>query len=176
MLTRISVFLSVVVWNAQVLAQPVPAAAPPLEIVDCKSLEGLSKPIVSDLGVAVRCRLETGSLKCLPGAQLKADVTGIIDLCVRPDGHPIHAPRCIANRARNYNQSIIERAKHRVETNDGIEYRWLDLPYNIASRKEVLAQSKPINRLGTDACVYLRKEKMYLTRPGRPAMPEQPPR
>ena len=141
-----------------------------------QTLEGLSKPILSDLGVAVRCRLETGSLKCLPGASLKADVTGNIDLCVRADGHPIHSPRCVANRALNYNQSIIERAKHRVETNGVIEYRWLDLPYNIASRKEVLAQTRPINRLGTDVCVYLRKEKIYLTRPGRPAMPENPQR
>ena len=145
-----------------------------LDMVDCTTLQSLSKPIVSKLGVAVRCRLEAASLVCLPGARLAADISETRDLCLSADGRPIHSPRCVANRALTYNQSIIERARHRVETNRGIEYRWLDLPFNIASRKEVLAQVEPIIRPGPDGCVYLRKEKIYLTRPGRPAMPKPP--
>jgi hypothetical protein len=156
-----------------------PPTPDPLEIVDCRTLEGLSRAILNDLGAHVRCRLEPGNLTCLPGARLKVDVTEKLDLCVRDDGRPIHSPHCVGRPAKTYNQRIIERARHRVETRGIIEYRWLDLPFGMASQIESLAQRKPIIRIGPDACVFLRKEAIFMTRPGRPAMPTpkaEPPR
>ena len=151
-----------------VLAQPggpIPAK-PPQEIVDCHTLKGLSLPIKNDLGIAVRCRLDTTNLVCLPGLTIEEDVQKIRDLCVTPDRRPVTDPYCVASTAGLYPQKVIQRGQFRVDLDNGTtEGRWLDIPYGVWGRKEILAQRKPIIREGRDICVYLREESIYLGRP-----------
>jgi len=153
--------------------------APPMDkngVLDCRLLEGFRPDILRNLGVGVRCRLEVRGLKCPPGLPKKIDALWGRDLCMSTNAiYGANHPTCNANYAKNYTQQIFDRRKRAVERPNGaIEWMWIDIKYTVASRREFLAQILPVIYRGPDFCVYVRKERMYLTRQGRPEMPNQP--
>ncbi len=150
------VFAILAFWPVATWAQ----RQPPNEetVVKCSGVTGLSESTFKHLGDAIRCRIDDASLRCGPGLTLVRDSKRDQDICHHPDGRAIQAPRCIARNAQIYKQKIVERGMFTVDRNDGTtRVEKLDLPFSYTGRKEVLAQSKPINRPGVDGCVYLRR-------------------
>jgi hypothetical protein len=145
---------------------------PAEELVDCRSLKGLSSAILRNLGSDVRCRLERRDVTCLPGLTVSKNSTGDIDLCVTAEKRPVTTPYCVAKNTQLYTQKLIERGRFVVDEPDGtVQVRWLDIPFSKTGRKEILVQREPIVRRGWDVCVYLRKEVLYLLKKHHGPMP-----
>ncbi len=154
--------------------KPVQPAVPE-EIVDCRSLPGLSSALLRNLGNDVRCRLERRDVTCVPGLTLSKNMSGDHDLCVTEDKRPVGSPYCVAKNTSLYGQKIIQRGRFIVDMPDGTSpVRWLDIPFGETGRKDVLVQRKPIVRPGWDVCVYLRKEVLYQTRRQTGQVPQTP--
>ncbi len=168
-------FVIVGLFGKQVMA-PFPPDMDKNNLVDCRILKGFRPDIIRNLGVGVRCRLEPRGLKCPPGLPKKIDALWGRDLCMSKNAiYGANHPTCNDNYAKNYNQQIYDRRRRPVERPDGtIKWQWIDIKYTIASRREFLAQILPVIYRGNDFCVYVRKERMYLTSQGRPEMPNQP--
>lgn len=170
-----AMFIIVGLFGEQVMAPP-PPAMDKNNLVDCRILEGFRPDILRNLGVGVRCRLEPRGLNCPVGLPKKIDALWGRDLCMSSNAiYGANHPTCNARYAKTYNLQIYDRRKRAVERPDGtVEWKWIDIKWGIASRREFLAQRLPVIYRGNDFCVYVRKERMYLTSPGRPEMPKRP--
>jgi hypothetical protein len=162
----------IALFGEQIMA-PYPPKMDAQQLVDCRILPGFRPDIIRNLAVGVRCRLEPRGLRCPPGLPKRIDALWGRDLCMSQNAiFGANHPTCSAKYAKTYRQRLFNRTKRPVEAPDGtVTWKWIDIEFSFASRRESLAQILPIIYMGNDFCVYLRKERMYLTRPGRPEMP-----
>ena len=160
------------------LGKPVMAPLPPKmdaqNLVDCRILPGFRPDIIRNLPTGVRCRLEPRALRCPPGLPKRVDALRGRDLCMSQNAvYGANHPTCHAKYAQSYRQRIFNRSRRPVEAPDGtVTWKWIDIEFSTTNRRETLAQLLPIIYVGHDACIFLRRERMYFTPPGRPAMPK----
>ena len=152
--------------------RPVNPSAKPKDaemLVNCRSVEGLSKSFLRQLNAHMRCRVDLSSLTCLPGLRLSVDQHDDFDLCLSAKQKPVIAPQCRQQNPQAYRTEIIKRGRYPViRAPNPEQMEVIDIPFTVKGETEILVQTKPLIRKGPDACVYVRQVKQVFLDPDAP--------